>query len=1116
MNLDRNIVIEASAGTGKTYTLVQTILQALFQKNLPMESLVALTFTKKAAGEMKERIAAKLQEITAAEAIDESWRVWGLPLDSLKDRARAALETIDRASIGTIHSYAFSLLKRFPLESGISPEAEVDDKGVKADEMFEEDWPKWLRQQLSAQSAGRSTQENSWLEVLERVSLKDIRDLARRLSDFDIPLECLPLSDANLKQAIEPFLKNARQFAATKPEKLKSTQIAAAIEEVLSSFLAPSPVGRMGEGRDEGPHPNPLPPSAGEGEVSKDTLSLLDETPTGSKEWPPEDLQRLKTIRAVALNLLRKGDRTLALTTGLLKPFITAFRGRQLSEGYLSNNALLVLARDLVANNLGARETLKKQIRLIFIDEFQDTDPLQGELLLFMAEELGQDAKHWQKVKLEPGKLFIVGDPKQSIYRFRGADIGAYASITKLVLDQGGIRHTLDESYRSHAQILHVVNAAFEPLIQEKHPISPAYQPLVPRRQKTDENHVVEIRLASSKDPQTSEDALEKEARDAAVWITTAVTEKRWLFKDIALIFRSTPSMTPFIDALRAADIPFVVEGERYFYQTPEVTDVLNLLRVVDDPKNRIALAGFLRSPLGGFTDAELALLQEKNGLKLHQPLPKELDGAAHSGAWERLRKLHSRAGRQPLKQVLTHVYEDTYLMELAARSYHRDQTIANLFKLKRLMESLAEEGETTLHGLLAKIDRYREDDRLEGESPLADDTFDAVRLLTIHKAKGLEFPVVWLPGLHRGGQNHRPSQEIGVRYDWGTHQLGLTIPGKARNIADFALDAEGRARDEAEELRVLYVAMTRPRDTLILSGGTNLKRPSKGSFLSLLGAAWNLDLDKLKDGELKVGETTVTLRKFTERASPAVAPKREGGWLDSLNPGALAKTWQEREKNCEKAMESRLLLTPSGLNDNAGRGARDSGEGIFHEELPPPASRVPRPEFLGSLIHRFLEHWDFKCEKCDMPARLRVVANHYLASLGLLVKPFPDPKIGKGEENPKDLIELVEEAQRLLADFIDSDDYEDIKKSTILGREVPFFYATGPAVMRGAIDILYRTKGGQLVIGDYKTGLRTEDSELKYSAQGSAYAEAVSRALGEKAIFKLIYLREEAEKIGA
>src|SRR5690349_8419655 len=132
MNLSRNIVIEASAGTGKTYTLVQTILQALFEKNLPMESLVALTFTKKAAGEMKERIAAELHRVLEGDSNPDR-----------KELARKALETIDRAAIGTIHSYAFSLLKRFPLAAGISPEAEVDEKGVRTDDLFEEEWPRW-------------------------------------------------------------------------------------------------------------------------------------------------------------------------------------------------------------------------------------------------------------------------------------------------------------------------------------------------------------------------------------------------------------------------------------------------------------------------------------------------------------------------------------------------------------------------------------------------------------------------------------------------------------------------------------------------------------------------------------------------------------------------------------------------------------------------------------------------------------------------------------------------------------------------------------------------------------------------------------------------------------
>jgi superfamily I DNA/RNA helicase len=267
MDLSRNIVIEASAGTGKTYTLVQTILQALFQKDLPMESLVALTFTKKAAGEMKERIAAKLQEIDAAEAIHESWRVWGLPLDSLKERARTALETIDRASIGTIHSYAFSLLKKFPLEAGISPEAEVDDKDVKTDELFEEMWSSWLRQQLQAPSSGLQGTSlptasrlepgaEGWLEALERVSIKEVRDLARRLCKFDIPLDDLPLSEENSKKALEPYLKAARNFVATKPPKPIPSQMAAACEVILSNACHP-PQTQAGD---------PLPTTAGDDE----------------------------------------------------------------------------------------------------------------------------------------------------------------------------------------------------------------------------------------------------------------------------------------------------------------------------------------------------------------------------------------------------------------------------------------------------------------------------------------------------------------------------------------------------------------------------------------------------------------------------------------------------------------------------------------------------------------------------------------------------------------------------------------------------------------------------------------------------------------------------------
>ena len=1043
MNLSRNIVIEASAGTGKTYTLVQTILQALFEKNLPMEALVAMTFTKKAAGEMKERIAAELHKVLDANTVEEARpaaEAMAGSLDQLKDRARKALETIDRAAIGTIHSYAFSLLKRFPMAAGINPGAEVDEKGIHADDLFEMEWPLWLRSQLSTQDSpppnhrrvrqdvvAETPGTKDWLEVLERITLGDVRALARRLCDFDVPLECLPLK--------------------------------------------------------------------GEGE-----------------------------------------NRTLALLTKLLKPFAARFRAKILAEGFLSIDALLVLARDLVARDVRVREILKRQIRLIFVDEFQDTDPLQGEMILFLAEAPGVQAKTWDKVKLEPGKLFIVGDPKQSIYRFRGADISAYKRITELALEQGGERLSLDESYRSHDQIIHVVNAAFSSLMQEKHPISPPYQALQPRRKKDADHQDVELRLAASDEPQSSDDALNKEAKDAAAWIAANVTphpnplpqgERGFCFRDIALIFRSTPAMTPFIEELRRRSIPFVVEAERYFYRTPEVTDVLNLLRALEDPRDHIALAGFLRSPLGGFTDKEVVTIKQagwgplsspprkrgsRQGIALDSRPPHDRagfrgnDGKNHTAKiFELVKGLQKRVKREPLKSILNHVYEDTYLMELAARSYHKDQTMANLLKLKRLTESFAEEGETTLSGLLRKIDRFMEDDRLEGEYPLADETYDAVRLLTVHKAKGLEFPVVWLPGLHRGRRGNAGGKKLSLHYDWSTGRVGLAIGKELKSLDCGALDEDVKAREAAEELRVLYVAMTRAKERLILSGGIHLKRPNKNSFLDQLAGAWKLDLEEIEAGILKIGESTMTISRIESILDHQPLPRPAVSWLDTLKPAEIAKTWRQREAVYEQGMETKLTITPTSKGrDNVAGGHVSEGP-----SLPRYHAATPSPVLLGTLIHRFLESWDFTCEKCDMPAKLRRVANSYFAGLGLLKEPFPDPKEGDKTENPPDLVETVEEAQRLLADFIGSEVWEEIKNSEIIGREVPFFYQVKGAVMRGFMDILYRTPDGALVIGDFKTD--KEYDEKRYTEQAKAYQQAIQLALGEKAEFKLIYLRDSA-----
>ncbi len=1092
MDLNRNLLIEAGAGTGKTTRLVKAVIQALFIREIPLNEMVALTFTNKAASELKERVNLALMDVLDAKNLatlkEKPW--WPDPeptqsLDDLQKLAREAMTVMDRADISTIHSFAYSLLKRFPLQAGIDPGSEIDDKGLVFDALFRREWPTWL----SVELGDTAPREAEWLDLLSKLTLSEIEKAARELADFQVPIEKLSLPDNDLPRKLGRFHQGARQLAAEHTGDLNADRLARACEEIIGS-------GAKSDWKKLESHP-------------AETQEALSLKPGSPKAWSETEIQRLKVLQSVSKNILARGDRTVALLTDLLKPFVISFRETLLSEGCLTHSALLYLSRDIVKNHTQVRTALKHEIRLILIDEFQDTDPLQAELLLYLAEKQEPHAKDWEVIQLGAGKLFIVGDPKQSIYRFRGADIAAYERIGKLLVAQGGLQETLEVNYRSQAQIIHVVNAAFTRIIQPVTDVSPPYIPVQPRPDQDSPRPVqdVQIWLADSSEKQTAEQAQATEAEHIARWIKESQGQlniydpkegklRPFLYSDVALIFRTYSPMDRFIDALRRHDIPYAVESERYFFTTPEVTDFINLLRAADDPEDILSLVGYLRSPMGGLTDEDI--LRRKNAGALEELEPVR---------W--LRTVTRRLGREPLTEVLQHIFDDTYLMELAVRSYHGDQTLANLMKLRRLLEEFSSEGVTTMGLLLEKLEEFFADDKIEGENPLADENYNAIRLLTIHKAKGLEYPIVFLPSLHSELRAHQSEPFI---YDWRSQTLGLKVKDTSNldlcNLDKIELDEQTRVREAAEENRILYVAMTRARERLVVSGGVNLISNRSRTYLQRLMEAWDQTLGDVQEGEIKLDDASITVKRL-ERVSVQEKELTEGrnNPLKNVDPEYFAKVWKEREEAKKKAEKTDVLRTPTAQRDTwYEREEPDSSRTTYH--VPHPRPLPTTPLLLGTLVHRFLETWDFSCEKCSMPAKLRVVANAYFASQGLLKEPFQDPKDGDKTNNPTELIEVVEDAQRLLADFIGSEAWVEIKGSTILGREVPFFYQLPKgALMRGTMDILYRSPDGKLVVGDYKT-----DNELypgKYASQAQAYAEAAQRALGEKAQFKLISLRE-------
>jgi len=1110
MSLERNLLIEAGAGTGKTTRLVKTLLQALFIRQIPLESIVALTFTNKAAGELKERVGSALDDVLLAKKIDQlKVRPWWpgdtitLSLSDLQKLAADARSVLDRANISTIHSFAFALLKRFPLAAGIDPKAEIDDKGLRFDELFRREWPRWLAVELSE----APPREALWTELLSKLTLSQVEEAVRRLADFEVPMEHLRLSDKDLRPRLAELHKEIRELIAAHGGTLKADEVARACEEVIGAVdVIPAKAGTQNNIKGLGP-----------GFHRGDGVSDVVGKPlSATKAWPEADIARLKKFQKIAQNLLAGGDRVIGLLTEALAPFVENFRQVLLTEGCLTHSALLYLSREIVKNRPEIRAALKRSIRLILIDEFQDTDPLQAELLLYLAEMDGRHAPHWEAVKLEAGKLFIVGDPKQSIYRFRGADIAAYERIGKLVVSQGGLQETLEVNYRSQSQVISLVNRAFAKIILPEPEISPPYIAVRPHHAHDPKHAVqdVDIWLADAAEEQSTEEAQATEAEAAARWIKDSIgkltvydshegARRPMLCRDVALIFRTYGPMDRFIEALRRHGLPFAVESERYFFTTPEVTDFVNLLRAAADPEDLLSLIGYLRGPMGGLTDEEILRLKI-SGLISSSPAATGGGPMAPQAkhALELVEDIHQRLGRNPLSEVLQHIFDHTFILEMAARSYHGDQTVANLLKLRRLLEAFAAEGLTTMGLLLKKLEEFFNDDRIEGESPLADENYNAVRLLTIHKAKGLEYPVVFLPSLHSELKAHKADPFV---YDWRSQKMGLTI-GDFSNLEKLLLDEQTRRREAAEENRILYVGMTRARERLILSGGVNLKSARKKTYLQRLLGAWELVLEDLDTGRVTLGDTSISVRRLERfiSSSDATPEKTEMPWAN-VDPKEFAKIWKKRAEERRKAEETLLVTTPTsvgaGLVPARKSGSRPVESNFIDLDSTDPdsislradgysrAGTRPAPTLLGTLIHRFLETWDFTCEKGEMPTKLTQIAQAFFAQEGL---PYDEA--------------LMLEARRLLADFIGSAAWEEIKNSEIMGREVPFFYGTNP-MMRGTIDILYKFPNGQIVIGDYKTGQTKQD----YTAQSAGYKEAVKRALGVDAVFKIIALRENA-----
>lgn len=1008
-----NLAVNAGAGTGKTTVLTSRYLRLLTEGGLTPGQIVAITFTKKAAREMRERIDGSLAALARQ---DPRWK-------ETRDQLVAA-------PISTIHSFYARVLRAFPLEGQVKPAfrvlAELEAglllkkaAGLALEQAAQEKCPHLA---LLAEILGAQALETGGLA-------RQVGRLYTVLRNRGIPVE-----GAGLARSYEelPSWSQCRQALAD----------LAAKEARLDTVLAGKDKPEMARDR------RALLKGAGDGAAAQDSNDLIELYPDllaltslkggrigGHKEFIQEGVLAVQNAlsRALApalgegiLSLLQRLDRIYA-------------RLKDRAGGLDFSDLQFAMERLLRTPRVKA--ALKEKYATYMLDEFQDTDGLQHRIIKALVEEEGN---------IPAGRLFVVGDEKQSIYRFRGARVQEFQRLREmLVRADPQAERRITCNFRAQKPLLDLVNTLFSRLLPQVGGME--YLPLTPQR--PGKRPGAEFLACSGEKGSAAEEGAALAARIGEM-VESGATEQALKYGDIAILLRSRTHLKEYEHHLRLQGIPYTVVGGIGFYQQPEVLDMLNLLRVVRHGWDELSLVALLRSPLFALDDDSLYALVRSRGQSGGGLLDQDqaLSGEQRQRllrASEVIGRLRAARGRLELPRLLELAFQLTQYREAVLTGYGGLQRLANLEKLAELAEEFT--------------DFSLEDDFLdwveeasawdEEEAPVDSEESDSVRIMTIHASKGLQFPVVFLPIVNA---KLRPSYgSVLADTDGG---LAFNFPWRCP-VWEKAKEQE-RQEELAEYIRLLYVAMTRARDRLIFLGQDEEKEEQ--SFNSWIRALAQ-EAPKLIQyrEEAKAGEGSPRFPLPLPQPGPPAALPR--GTLVGLAPSSskVGAAWYF-------SMSQFLLWR------------RDREQ--FRRRYLSPAEGMPVPvenseevvggAAFGSLLHRLMETVP---DDRDLPSLFQELLPRYF--------PAASPALAqKVQESARALLE----AYRL--------DPGPPGQYTESCREQEFYYRLQDALFHGVIDQLLFARD-HLALVDYKTNLIPAQGPLSladtYAPQLRFYAMA-------------------------
>ena len=816
-DLDATLVVEAAAGTGKTTELVARIVALVRSGRTTLDRILSVTFTDLAAGEMKLRLRADLEVARAGASAEE------------RDRLTAALERLEAAPIGTIHSFCADLLRERPVEAQVDPVFEVA-AGEEQERLFDQAFDAWFQRAVADPPVGVRRLLRRKVRSGDLPPRELLRQAGRDLSehrDFSGAWRREPFDRAAGLEQMVALLAEVGEIArkAQRPDDWAVQSLAeiARWSAELRRREAVRP--RDADGLEAELH-----------ELARRRLWNW----RGGGKWFAKDLEKSAVLarrdaaKAELQAFLDRCDADIAACLREeLRPLCQAYEALKQSAGSLDFLDLLLRARDLVRDDASVRAELSRRFTHVLVDEFQDTDPLQAEILLLIASD-DPAASQWRKTRPAPGKLFVVGDPKQSIYRFRRADIALYEDVKQLLRAGGAELLHLSTSFRSAGAIQQAVNAGFAPKMQGGTQAS--YVALDPFRAGIAGQPAV-VALPAPKiygdREKVANFRIEESYADAvAAFVDWLVTKSGWQVSErdrsepvpvearhVCLLFKRMRSYggdltRPYVQALEARHVPHVLVGGRSYHAREEVLAMRSAATAIEWPDDELAVFAALKGPLFALGDDALVLFRERHG-RLH-PLRRRPEAllpleAEVFEALELLGDLHLRRNRRPIAETLSRLLDATRAHAGIAIRPAGEQALANVLRVLDLARRFEAAGASSFRAFVDRLaaDAERGD---AAEAPVVEEGTEGVRIMSVHKAKGLEFPVVILCDPCAPAEPRRPSRLVdGERKVWAMPLAGCA---PAELLADAAALLQ---RDREEVVRVAYVAATRARDLLVV-----------------------------------------------------------------------------------------------------------------------------------------------------------------------------------------------------------------------------------------------------------------------------------------------------------